>query len=875
MSPSWRPPLNVRIADGALFIDDEPRLLLCASLFYFRIARGSWRERLRAVRESGYTCVDVYFPWNHHELEPGVWDFSGERDVRTFLEMAAEEGLWVVARPGPYICSEWDGGALPAWLAAEGVPLRQNDARFLSHVRAWFDRILPILRESPAVALVQLENELDFFDCEHPSGYVAALRDMALEHGIGVPLVACAGQGDLARAGGEVAGVVPAANFYPDDASTAIEATAAVYQRHLAERGLPLLVTETNRTHVTLRRLLSAGAKLIGPYLQASGNDFGFTTATNNWGSPLALLTSDYDFGGYLSPSGVRREEYGEARLLAGMIDALGPSLALAVPAEVSVTADFPLPDGGARALALHGGGTLVALANPGGAPGTARIGDVEVAVPARSCPFVLMDWGGIELATAELRLAAAGTLVFSCDGPSQVIVTAPPASEEALGSVEAQASGEVLSGDVEAERDGDRVIFRPSGKAVGSATAGDLRLIFLPRTDAARLRGLDEHGAPLFDDPAEVVEERHLAVSGTAPFTPPPAREIGDVPTRPEHLGAYRGFAWYAADLSPGRALLLHGASDVLSARVDGDHLGTVTPGGGFALLPGHRGGRLEVRTEIWGHPNFDDARLPALRLGSLRGFDAATAITAVHVPHPWRVSGPGIGAAPAPVTSWGAWITARRPAEARYAAEQATSAEADTWVLEFAGLGALVEVSVNGTGFGPVNPLVPYVDVTSAITPGAPARIELALRRWHGEPAGEVRLLEGRRATGWSVALAGEPELRALSAAPARPATLPVRLRAGELRWVRLDLADLPARTWSATFTGHDLKLTALFNGRVVGRLWLPGDIRPELAGGSPDRLTLPGPWFADGGNELVLLAEAVHPDDDGELTAVTLRA
>lgn len=95
--------------------------------------------------------------------------------------------------------------------------------------------------------------------------------------------------------------------------------------------------------------------------------------------------------------------------------------------------------------------------------------------------------------------------------------------------------------------------------------------------------------------------------------------------------------------------------------------------------------------------------------------------------------------------MTSWGAWITARRPAEARYLTEQATSAQADTWVLEFAGLGALVEVSVNGTGFGPVNPLVPYMDVTTAITPGAPARIELTLRRRHSEPTGEVRLLEG----------------------------------------------------------------------------------------------------------------------------------
>ncbi|CAM5653953.1 hypothetical protein SALBM311S_02462 [Streptomyces alboniger] len=245
-----------------------PRVVLCASLFYFRLPREQWRARLEQVRASGYTCVDVYLPWNFHETAPGHWSFEGRRDVAVFLDLAQEVGLYVIARPGPYICSEWDGGALPAWLGLDpDLRVRQHEPRFLAQVTAWFDQVLPLLarRQYPAdgpVIMVQLENELDFFDCADRPAYLTDLRDQAIRHGITVPLIACAGQGDIEGATGNVPGVVPACNFYPDDDSPHIEPEVRRYAEVLAERDLPLLITETNRRHRTLRRLLASGASL-------------------------------------------------------------------------------------------------------------------------------------------------------------------------------------------------------------------------------------------------------------------------------------------------------------------------------------------------------------------------------------------------------------------------------------------------------------------------------------------------------------------------------------------------------------------------------------------------------------------------------------
>ncbi|HEY8363033.1 MAG TPA: beta-galactosidase, partial [Tissierellaceae bacterium] len=158
---------QVSLDKMGLKIDGQYTILLCASLFYFRIPEGLWRDRMKKIRFAGYNCIDVYFPWNYHEIKKDTWLFSGQRDVDRFLTMAEEEGLYVVARPGPYICSEWDGGGLPAYLFAEkNIKIRDNDQRYLSYVSKWYDHILPIIAKHQvtrggSVVLVQLENELD------------------------------------------------------------------------------------------------------------------------------------------------------------------------------------------------------------------------------------------------------------------------------------------------------------------------------------------------------------------------------------------------------------------------------------------------------------------------------------------------------------------------------------------------------------------------------------------------------------------------------------------------------------------------------------------------------------------------------------------
>ncbi|WP_454293646.1 beta-galactosidase [Salana multivorans] len=643
---------GARISRAGLVLDGKEEVLLCASLFYFRIPRELWAPRLRQVRASGYRAIDVYLPWNFHETAPGVWDFDGRRDVAAFLDLAQEAGLVVVARPGPYICSEWDGGGLPAWLGTvPGLGVRQNEPLFLDAVRTWFDRVLPILAERQhgrggSVLAVQIENELDFFDCHDRRGYQSALRDLVRAHGLTVPIIACAGQGDLAGATGDADGVVPACNFYPDDSSPHLEPEVRRYRRLLAERDLPLLVTETNRAHATLRRLLASGAALIAPYLQASGYNLGFTPSVGNWGDPAGLMAHDYDFGGYLSPVGEVRPEMADARVLAALIRLLGADLArgLPEPAVGAYRATCRTSESPSR-MRLASGGSLLAVPNltddDAEVSFTRDARTVRAVLPGRTCLLVLEDlsltrWGGpgsIELATADL-LAVDGARLTLASSAGSILVLRDDHGERVVAELGAPAPGhpveQVLG---TAESTWVVTVLHPSdvaGPDVPSPSSVD---------DAADSDAAAGHETD--DDERPAVQ----TVRAGAPGPLPPAQRHERAP-RSEEIGVWRGRTHYATSHAGASRVLLTGAGDIVDVTLEtaaGPRHRTLVPYGAPVLLDTAGADRLELTAETWGHANFDDARLPNLALGSLRGLGGAwRVLEEAEVSSLWALSSP-----------------------------------------------------------------------------------------------------------------------------------------------------------------------------------------------------------------------------------------
>ena len=118
------------------YLNGEPFQIISGGIHYFRILPEYWEDRLQKLKELGCNTVETYIPWNMHELVKGKFDFYGEHvhgmlDVVSFVRTAQRLGLWVILRPSPYICAEWDFGGLPFWLmAGEEMDLRTSDERY-------------------------------------------------------------------------------------------------------------------------------------------------------------------------------------------------------------------------------------------------------------------------------------------------------------------------------------------------------------------------------------------------------------------------------------------------------------------------------------------------------------------------------------------------------------------------------------------------------------------------------------------------------------------------------------------------------------------------------------------------------------------------
>ena len=120
-----------KISGSGFEYNGKPVRLLSGAIHYFRVVPEYWRDRLLKLKSCGLNTVETYVAWNIHEPKPGEFYFEELADIVKFVETAEEVGLFVIIRPGPYICAEWEFGGLPAWLLADSdISLRCYDKLF-------------------------------------------------------------------------------------------------------------------------------------------------------------------------------------------------------------------------------------------------------------------------------------------------------------------------------------------------------------------------------------------------------------------------------------------------------------------------------------------------------------------------------------------------------------------------------------------------------------------------------------------------------------------------------------------------------------------------------------------------------------------------
>ena len=162
--------------------------ILSGAIHYFRVHPSLWRDRLEKLRACGFNTVETYVPWNFHEPKEGQFQFESFGDITGFIEIAADVGLKIIIRPGPYICAEWEFGGFPAWLNKDrNMRLRCAWPPYLEKVRNWFNVLIPKLtpylctKGGPVIAM-QVENEYGSYGSDKE--YLAYLKNLMRELGV-------------------------------------------------------------------------------------------------------------------------------------------------------------------------------------------------------------------------------------------------------------------------------------------------------------------------------------------------------------------------------------------------------------------------------------------------------------------------------------------------------------------------------------------------------------------------------------------------------------------------------------------------------------------------------------------------------------------
>ncbi len=313
-------------------LDQKPVKILSGAIHYFRIVPEYWEDCFYNLKAMGFNTVETYIPWNLHEPEEGVFDFSGGKDIVRFVRLAQEMGLMVILRPTPFICAEWEFGGLPAWLLRyKDMKVRTNTPLFLEKVDAYyrelFSRIkdLQVTQGGPVIML-QVENEYGSFG--NDKDYLRAIRDIMVRYGAGVPLFTSDGSWDAALEAGNLVedGVLATANF-GSRSNENLDALERFYERKGLKWPLmsmefwdgwfnrwrePVITRDAKDLAACVKELLPRAS--INLYMFIGGTNFGFYNGCSARGNTDLPQITSYNYDAVLTEWGQPTAKFYEIR---------------------------------------------------------------------------------------------------------------------------------------------------------------------------------------------------------------------------------------------------------------------------------------------------------------------------------------------------------------------------------------------------------------------------------------------------------------------------------------------------------------------------------------------------------------------------------
>jgi beta-galactosidase len=315
------------LGDSAFLLNGKPFQLISGEIHYPRVPREAWRQRMQMAKAMGLNTIGTYVFWNLHEPQKGKFDFSGNNDIAEFVKIAKEEGLWVILRPSPYVCAEWEFGGYPYWLQNEkGLIVRSKEKQYLDEYRKYIHEVgkqlAPLqVNHGGNILMVQIENEYGSYGADKE--YLDINRKMFIDAGFDGLLYTCDPENDITN--GYLPGLLPAINGQDDPAKVKSIITklhngkgpfyiAEWYPAWFDWWGTAHHTVPAEQYTQKLDAVLKAGMS-INMYMFHGGSTRGFMNGANYKDiSPYEPQISSYDYDAPLNEAGNVTDKFRQFR---------------------------------------------------------------------------------------------------------------------------------------------------------------------------------------------------------------------------------------------------------------------------------------------------------------------------------------------------------------------------------------------------------------------------------------------------------------------------------------------------------------------------------------------------------------------------------
>jgi beta-galactosidase GanA len=317
------------LGENEFLLDGKPFQIISGELHPARIPREYWRHRLQMAKAMGCNTIAAYIFWNYHEREPGTFDFkTGNRGVAEFIRIAQQEGMWVLLRPGPYVCAEWDFGGLPPYLLRiPDIKIRCMDPRYMRAVERYITKLASVVRpllvtNGGPILMVQIENEYGSYG--NDKNHLEALRKIWLKNDVNVPYYTADGPTPSMLDAGTIDGAAIGLDSGSDE--------RAFEEAKKRNPGVPAFSSETYPGWLThwgehwarpdttdlMRevRFLLNNKKSFNLYVIHGGTNFGFTAGANSGGKGYEPDVTSYDYDAPINEQGRPTYKYFALRSL-------------------------------------------------------------------------------------------------------------------------------------------------------------------------------------------------------------------------------------------------------------------------------------------------------------------------------------------------------------------------------------------------------------------------------------------------------------------------------------------------------------------------------------------------------------------------------